>query len=350
VNASTLQPQQLDRVLAVVREGVGAGQAPCAVLAIASADQVIRCDAVPSQDGREQPDADAIFLLASITKPFMGAAILQLAEQGRLLLSDPVTRYIPEFACYGKGGVTIWHLLTHTSGMAGEAMQPVLVARGSGAAHLDAAVHTTLHFAPGTAFQYCNISFWIMGEVIRLVTGEAYPEYIQRHILEPLGMHSTGFGFQGPQADRMMPVHVTDPNDALTSDLGYFRSLALPAGGLWSTAHDLVTFGQALLRGVLGRGHSILSQAALKSMTRKHTEGLRDYAGGQPVSYGLCCFKPPVSTQTLGTCAGFGHGGATGTLLWIEPDYELVLVFLTNVWGLGDRVGYLALNASLAAL
>jgi CubicO group peptidase (beta-lactamase class C family) len=348
---ATLQPNAVDRAVAVMRAGIARGEAQAAILALADAQQMLRCEAAPSHDGQELPSADSLFLLASITKPFMGAAIMQLAEQGRLLLSDAVARYIPEFARYGKAEITIFHLLTHTSGLAEEMMSAVVEAKGSPQAHLEAACNAFTHFRSGSAYEYCNLSFWALGEIIQRVSGLSYPEYLRQHICEPLGLRDTTFLPEGEQCARALAVHaVREAQGGLAADWDYFATLALPAGGLWSTIDDLVRFGQALLDGVQGRRRTILSQASLAAMTRLQTAGLREFKTQQPAAYGLCFGKPSALMQTLGSPAAFGHGGATGTLLWIDPAYELVFVFLTNLWGSSNRVAYMTLNAVYGAM
>jgi CubicO group peptidase (beta-lactamase class C family) len=326
-------------------------------MAIANSHETIRCETAAPPDGSEQVAPDSIFLLASITKPVIGTAIVQLAEQGRLLISDPVARYVPEFGRFGKDKVTIWHLLTHTSGLAEEVEGPAWEAKAPLSAHLEAAYNSFLHFPPGTQYEYCNLSFWVLTEIITRVSGESYIEYLRHHIFEPLGMDDTAFDFEGEQAGRMMPVHNVQPLPG-DGDLHYWRSLAHPAGGLWSTAADLVKFGQAMLNGLAGQRHTIVSRAGIAAMTRLHTAGLRDRTTGELAYYGLCWGKPGGNAQVLsvladrpgGTSAAFGHGGATATLLWIEPDHDLVFVFLTNVWGQENRVAYAALNAVLGAM
>ncbi len=341
----------LDRACAVVREGIERKEARSAVMAVADAQEVIWLEVAAPADGSEAVAADSIFLLASITKPFIGVAIMQLVEQGRLLLHEPVARYVPEFGRLNKGQVTLWNLLTHTSGLAEEVEEPAWRAGAPAAAHLEAAYNSFLHFPPGSQYEYCNLSFWVLGEIIARVAGEPYVDYLRRHIWEPLGMDDTGFDFADARAARMMPVHSIDPGFPTDEvALRYWRSLAVPAGGLWSTAGDLVKFGQALLAGLAGRRKALLGRAGVEWMTRLHTQGLRDRASGLPAYYGLCWGKPSADGALLGTPAAFGHGGATGTLLWIEPDHDLVFVFLTNIWGQPNRVAMLALNAILAGL
>src|SRR5690348_14640805 len=108
--------RQLDRAFAVVDEAVQSGALPCGVLAVATGREIVRCEAF-TRPGGDQVTPDHIFLLASISKPIVATAIMQLVGEGRLALSDLVSWHIPEFAQPGKPPVTVWNLLTHTSGM-----------------------------------------------------------------------------------------------------------------------------------------------------------------------------------------------------------------------------------------
>ncbi|GAB4558900.1 MAG: hypothetical protein Kow0047_04360 [Anaerolineae bacterium] len=346
---TTLTREALNMARKAVKAGIERKESGPAVMAVATGDAVVAVDTFPREDGAAV-DQDSIFLLASITKPFFGTAIMQLAERGSLLISDPVARHIPEFARYGKAEVTIWHLLTHTSGLAEETSTPAWEARAPASAHVEAVCNSFLRFKPGTAWEYCNISFWALAEIITRVSGQPYVEYLREHIWEPLGMTDTAFDFADERAGRMVPVEAVEPVPGGEEALTYFRSLAIPAGGLWSTASDLVRFGQAMLNGLKGRQRTIVSQAGIETMTRLQTAGIREFATGKPAAYGLGWGKPTPDAHTLGTPAAFGHGGATATLLWIEPDYDLVFVFLTNQWGQPNRVAHMALNATLAAL
>jgi CubicO group peptidase (beta-lactamase class C family) len=126
--------------------------------------------------------------------------------------------------------------------------------------------------------------------------------------------------------------------------------MAIPAGGLWSTAADLVRFGQSFLTG----RPRVLGPAARRAMTTLQTGGIAqiDASGATPAYYGLGFGKagPAGPAAELRTPDGFGHGGATGTLLWIEPGLDLVFVFLTNRWGIEAIHARMALNATLAAV
>ena len=129
-----------------------------------------------------------------------------------------------------------------------------------------------------------------------------------------------------------------------------FMSLAMPSGGLFSTAADLVAFGQAFLNGGVGRRGRLLGAAALRVMTSVQTEGIPRYDNGEVEHWGLGWEKVVPREGRLVTPSGFGHGGMSGTYLWIEPEHDLVIVFLTNRVGLDGRVRKGIVNAVMAAL
>lgn len=346
MSAVRLRPQDVTRAAEVMHEGIAAGDADLAVLAVADSRLPVHLETA-APIGREcEVREDAVFLLASITKPFVATAVAQLAQEGRLLFSDTVARYVPEFGRHGKDGVSIWHLLTHTSGLAEEMPKAASSSGPSPREHLEAACDSYLQFPPGSAYQYCNSSFWVLAEVISRVSGRDYKDYLRERICEPLGMVDTSFAPEGARRERLVPVPLDPKAAGFTFE--YFVSLAHPAGGICSTAADLTSFGQAVLQAVRGLENPILSPAAARAITALHTAGVSEYRSSRPARYGLGWAKTPVQAGLLSSDAGFGHGGATATMLWVEPERDLVFVFLTNVWK-ENRVARLALNALLGA-
>src|SRR5262245_26116587 len=163
-------------------------------------------------------------------------------------------------------------------------------------------------------------------------------------------MHFTSFVPSNKQQSRAMPVYFPETEPEGEKRLKYFTSVAAPGGGLWSTTADLVAFGQALLRGGrMGDSH-LLSPAAIEVMTRLHTAGLIDNFERRPAYYGLGWGKPGTDGATLASARAYLHSGATGTLLHIDPDWNLVFVFLTNSWGVEGSAPNLVLNAVYGAL
>jgi CubicO group peptidase (beta-lactamase class C family) len=346
-NASRLQ-LAFDRV----KENVQKGKLHCGVLAVANSRETVRCEAFTRADG-DQVKIDSVFLLASITKPIVATAIMQLVERGLLVLGVPLAHYIPEFAQPGKLPVSAWNLLTHTSGMEQEGWFTALVeAQVPPSAHVRAACRSSLRFPPGTRYEYCTLSFYVLGELITRLSGMPYPEYLHKRIFEALGMKDTSFDPGPTRQDRAAPVH-GDIHGG--ESLGYFKTTLDPGSGLWSTAADLIAFGQTYLnRGIRG-DHRLLSPLTIGWMTRNHVSGLTQLIEGrpQPAYYGLGWGKTTLYNMLPGSPRVYDHGGATGTLLWIDPDYDLIYVFLTNEWGMDwntNPIQHSALQAVYGAL
>ncbi|HEX6605291.1 MAG TPA: serine hydrolase domain-containing protein [Chloroflexia bacterium] len=292
-------------------------------------------------------DLDTIFPVASVTKPIVALAVMQLAEAGRLLLNDPVARVIPEFGQQGKDQITVWHLLTHTSGLPDD-LDDLFAQRAPATAFLRAACERGVRFAPGSHYAYCNVSFVVLGELIARLSGQPYPDYLRDHIFAPAGMASTGFD----PADRARTAAVVFEDGP--EEQAYFRTLAAPYGGLWTTANDLLAFGRALLSG--GPPDApLLSPAALAAMTRVQP-GLTSFDTGKPVYAALGWGKRSPMGVLLASDASFGHGGSTGAFLWIDPVPALMFVFLAAPLLPGDpdtdrqRDAQRALNAVYGAL
>ena len=341
---STLDVTRLEHAAAAADAAVTGGTHPSAVIAVADSNELLWTHVAPGEDG---VGLDSIFAIASITKPIVATAVMRLVEHGRLLLDVPVATYLPEFGVYGKERVTAWHLLTHTSGLEEDRWwQELREQRAPPSAYLDAACRSYLHFEPGTRCEYCSLSFTVLGELIARLGGQPCPDFLRQHILAPLGMHDTAF--QPADRERAVPVH--DFGGQEHTD--YFSSLAAPGGGLWSTAADLLAFGQTFLRGGRHGGYHLLGPAALETMTRNHTQGMSELVDGrtQPFNYGLGWGKLGQDGRVIGSQRSYGHAGASGTLLWIDPDWDLVFVFLSNRWGVELDTPRRALNAVYGAL
>jgi CubicO group peptidase (beta-lactamase class C family) len=348
----SIDPSRLQYAAAAAEAAVRTGGYPSAVIAAANAETTFLTHVV-SHPERAPAALDSIFLLASITKPIVATAIMRLVEQGRLLLGDPIVKYIPEFGLFGKGGVTAWHILTHTSGLdeSGWFREIMFEQRASAGDLVQLACRSVLRYAPGARYEYNTLAFVILGELIERLSGLPYPEYLRREIFAPLGMRDTMFAPQGTQQARAMPVYGSD--DDFAARLAYFTSVAAPGGGLWSTAADLVVFGQALLRGGLSNGYHLLAPASIEAMTQLRTAGMtetRDDGSVVPALYGLGWGKPAPNGPTLAASRAYRHGGVTGTQLLIDPDWDLVVVFLTNCWGIDGGAPNLVANAIYGAL
>lgn len=322
----------------IAREAVASGAHPSVVLAVAgNAGEAFQYIA----PGSEGATAETIYPIASITKPILGTAIMQLAEEGRLFLSSPVSRYVPEFATNGKEQVTVWHLLTHTSGLVEdeERIGGTFVSKAPASEWLQIALDAPLAFAPGTHYAYCTQAFCVLAEIVTRLSGVPYDQYLRERIFSPLEMTDTWFS--PTDRSRAATVHGFWEGDGQA----YFDSIKMPGGGLWSTAADLIAFGRTFLRA----GRPLLGRAACEAMTRLSTVGISDTAGA-PAYRGLTWQKPIPAEMPFSSPGSFGHGGATGTLLWIDPERDLVFVWLSGRWGVDFDYALRALNSVTAEL
>ena len=353
-------PSRLDPAFARVRVAVQSGEVPDAVLAVADGEGEIRAEAHTRRPGRLTTESR--FMVASITKPIVATAIMQLVETGRLDLHAPVGQLIPGFApppaapgLPGGEAISAWHILTHTSGIPDVDTDRLYRERPSRGDMLRIAATDRLRFAPGSQFEYVSSSFYVLGELIRRLGGLPHAEYLRVRVLAPLGMVGTGFAMPTDRGSRV-PVHGFGPQGPLQALLlRAFASLEHPGGGLWSTAPDLLRFGRAMLLGGELDGARVLGPTTLAEMTREQTRGLQE-AGATPAEpahdarYALGWTKLGLDPQLPGGSAQFGHGGATGSLLWIDPERDLVIVLLANVWEMERTLQLAVVRAVYGAL
>lgn len=331
-------PSRLDDVYARLREQVASKTLPAAALAIGDADGAIRSEAFAAKSS--DVSTDSMFFLASVTKPIFATAFMHLVEDGLISLDEPIIRHIPEFANGpGKADVTATHLLTHSSGVPD--FPPNLVReRPSAVAMTQNAIDSPLRFKPGTRYEYCSASFYLLGRLIEQLTGQRYTDYLSERVLDPLGMKCT---FDARKSGRRVaPVHGAGVDNRITRFivLRYLAATAVPGGGLFGTLDDLLRFGAGVLRPQLEGDRFVpLSPNTIELMTRDHLRGVPGLADGEekPIHFGLGWGKPTLMRTDLpGSRRVVSHGGAVGTRLWIDPEAGLVIVFFTNQWS-GDR-------------
>jgi serine-type D-Ala-D-Ala carboxypeptidase len=328
----------------LARAQVETGVVPFVVLGVASGSGVDRIEAVSAPD-RARIGADAVCLLASITKPIVATAVLQQVEAGRIELAGSVTEWAPDLANPDWAPVTPWHILSHTSGIDDVDLEVVMRGGGGRADMLRRLARAGQATRPGTTYHYASAPFDLLAEAVARRTGEPFETMLRRTLLDPLGMTSTTFDPRpdASLAQRAAPVavgglegHHVDEDPAL---LGAFTDLHLCGGGLWSSAADLLRFGRAMVRGGELDGVRVLSPAMLAFMTREVTAPV-GAAGGigwhaDPMAadhYALGWGTPRA--DTIASSRAFGHGGVSGTRLWVDPAYDLVYVYLAGSWGL----------------
>jgi CubicO group peptidase (beta-lactamase class C family) len=348
----TLHADRWQTVVKLATDWCDAGTLPCIAAVTGTTDAIAGSFSV----GRQQPGEsirlrdDAIFLVASITKPIVGMAALQLIERGQLSLADRVSDYIPEFGREGKYGVEIRHLLTHTSGLPD--MLPDNNALRQSHATLGQFVQRTcdepLAFSPGRGVQYQSMGFAVLGEIIARVSGKSCSAFLKDDLFHRLGLTDAALGapddwYQGstPRVERIPAAVVPEAQVHGTEwnwNSRYWRQLGAPWGGLLITARDLALLAQLMLRGgTTTAGQRLLSPAAIAASTRNQLECMRDI----PMEERRC--RPwglgwrldwPAHSANFGDLLGprtYGHWGATGTVLWIDPDARTFAIILTTL-------------------
>ncbi|MFA6107965.1 MAG: serine hydrolase domain-containing protein [Candidatus Latescibacterota bacterium] len=281
--------------------------------------------------GRAQ-DADAIFLLASITKPMTAAGVMVLADRGELRLSDRVVRFIPEFREGARQEITIAHLLTHTSGLPDQLDDNAeLRSRHAPLAEfVRGAVRAPLRFPPGTKYHYQSMGLLLAAEIVERLTRTALPEFLAREVFGPLGMERSALGLGRfrleetirCQTERAAPeAGAGDPATASWDwNSPYWRNLGAPWGGAHGSAADVARFLEAFLHPD-GR---VLREETARLMVQNHTPGL-EAARGIGFALGPAGFGKGCSEKC------FGHAGATGTIAWADPATDTTCVLLTSL-------------------
>lgn len=343
---------------------VADGDTAGAVIVVGNKDGVKFVKAVGKKDvtsGEAMTD-DALFRIASMTKPITALGIMILQDAGKLSVDDPVEKHLPEFkgqrmvtgADKEKGthiigvpkrAITLKDLLTHTSGLAAypEEMKDVYTKRNFALEETTTAVaRLPLQFEPGTKWAYSNSGIDVLGRVIEVVSGEKYEKFLQARIFDPLGMKDTTFYPTAEQAKRIATLHDKQNGKAVAASSTGFkmdfdgkeRKHPIPAGGLFSTAADLGKLYQAMLQKGELKGKRIVSEKAVAEMTKTQTGDIKTgFVDGMSFGFGWAVVKEPKGATEMLTAGTFGHGGAFGTQGWIDPTKGVFFVLLVQRTG-----------------
>jgi D-alanyl-D-alanine carboxypeptidase len=282
----------------------------------------------PERGSATPVSTTASFRIASITKVFVAVVILQLVEEGRLGLDDPVARYLPDAA---TGRVTLRELLNHTSGLPdysqaaglGKELLEHRDRRWSPAEVLALVARDKPQFPPGTGYQYSNTDYVVLAEVISVATGANWAQQVRERLLDPLHLTHTFVPGLEPAPAAVLPGYFDADNDGDEENVetgGPWPALETsegPAGAIVSTAADLLAFGDALFRG------NLLQPGTLKAMVAEGPFHPRNSNYG----LGLEILRPDYRTTI------WGHGGflpGFRSVLWYVPSRDVVVVVLTN--------------------
>ena len=341
-------PVRLDPVFEEVERRVAANELDTVAVAVGDAEGGIRSET--HTRGRREVTPDSYFFLASVTKPIFATAFMRVVEDGLVGLDEPIARWLPEFDETEKRLVTARHLLTHTSGVPDVSVEQLARQRPSAARMTRIALEAPLRFRPGSRYEYCTVTFYLLAALIERVSGSSYREFLAREVLEPLGMATT---FDPRRAGRpIVAVHGAGVDNRIVRFLmlRFLAGAALPGGGMFGTLDDLLRFGAALLRPRRGSDARPIpiSTDTFDEMARDQLGGVRGLYDGEEraVHFGLGWGKPTLMFDLPGSPRVVSHGGATGTRLWIDPDAGLVFVFFTNRWAADRTAESTALRAT----
>ncbi|MCA9075500.1 MAG: beta-lactamase family protein [Planctomycetaceae bacterium] len=347
-----LDPRRWDRVVELATQLVDDGMVPALAVDFVTADGRLEC---PLLLGRQRlndsPSTirdDAIFLVASLTKPFVAMAVMKLVEQGRLSLNERVRDLIPEMDDAPKRSLTVRHLLTHTSGLPD--MLPnnrqLREQQAPFERFLQNTLAVTLDFPPGRGMQYQSMGFVLLSEIVFRVTGSRCREFLSEEIFEPLGMSGTSLGAPdawfddaNPVVDRIAEVVVPPDQEGETEwnwNSRYWRQFGAPWGGLLTTPRDLATFAGMMLNEGLAGELDVFAPATVGAATRNQLNQFRDVpeadrrARGWGFGWRINWSAHVASCGDLLSEAAYGHWGATGTMLWIDPERNAAAVILST--------------------
>jgi CubicO group peptidase (beta-lactamase class C family) len=364
-----LSPSRLQRMSDALSREVDKGTIPGATIMVARRGQIGWFEAL----GRQSPAAaapmtrDSIFRIFSMTKPIVSIGIMQLVEDGFLLLNDPVSKFIPEFAQQKVGvenggrlelvpparPITIQDLLRHTSGITydhtGDGLVQQLYKKSplrdrsiTNAEHAAMVAGLPLMCQPGAEWNYSR-STDILGRVIEVVSGKSLGAYLTERILAPLQMAETAFHTGAENAGRLAEPFASDPWTGEETKL--FDMLERPAmqsggGGLVSTTMDYARFCQMLLNGGSLDGERVIGRKTLQLMASNHLDAKVKVNGtllapGHGFGLGFAVRSEAGMAPFAGSPGQFFWSGRGGTFFWIDPAEDLFAVFMSQ--GPGQR-------------
>ena len=388
-----MSTERLDRITQMTQKYVDEGKLAGAITMVARDGKLVHFEAV-GKKGADDPrplKKDDLFRIYSMTKPITAAAAMQLYEQGKFHLNDPIHRFIPEFKDLTvlneegeqvpvKNHMTMQQLLSHTTGMSygfdpqnDPVDQLYVEAKLWDHEDLDSLMKTVsklpLKFEPGSAWHY-SIAVDVTGAIVERISGQSFDKYLEEQIFDPLGMDDTFFQLPAEKKARFLPNNYWDPQNnklvAMDAELLVQTGALLPGaseksamfnfdevslysggGGLISTAMDYLKFAEMMRNGGELGGVRILGEKTIKYMTKNHLTAslITSGAGESPVSIlgerdlgagfglGFGVVADTVKTGVLGSSGEFSWGGAAGTVFWIDPVEEMVVVGMVQLMG-----------------
>jgi CubicO group peptidase (beta-lactamase class C family) len=350
-----MDQERLARIPVQIKSFVDKGTIAGAVTLVARRGTIVSLEAVGYQDleSKKSMRADTIFDIRSATKPVTAIGIMILMEEGKLALNDPVEQYLPEFkpatrkTAQQPTPITIHHLLTHTAGLPlyrlPESQELPIKRNRTLADYVTFLSKQEPEYEPSTQFRYSSGGFAILGRVIEVVSGQPYDQFIKQRIFVPLDMKDSFFFIPAEKESRVASIYrLQDGKLSKWEELeAYARSAKYPGPefGMYSTATDLASLCQMMLDGGTFRGRRILSKMSVALMTENHTLNIRSATTQRQVYQGLGwgLSGDPMNDFPLTSPGSFGHNGAFGAIIWIDPNIKLIRIFLAHRFGSGNE-------------
>ena len=348
-----MSADRLHRIHEAIQRHVDAGEISGAVTLVARRGRIVHFEAHGLMDieAKRPMEKDAIFRIASMSKPITGAAVMMMLEEGKLRLNDPVSKFLPEFANpkvaipKGTAGefyvipadreLTIRDLLTHTNGLMtggiGSKSGPPRMAEGDTlAGYIPRLGAVPLDFQPGTQWAYSGYAGPdTLSRIVELVSGQPYDEFLRTRIFQPLGMKDTFFYPPDDRRPRMATLYSKSPKGLLRAENqdGFsLKTYFSGGGGLCSTAEDYYRFCQMMQNGGELNGARILSRKSVELMSHNHVQGKADGANAYGLGFGTT--NDAQQLTELGSVGSFYWGGFYYTSFVIDPKEELVAIFM----------------------
>ena len=324
-----------------------------AVTLVVTKDKTVHCEATgwADIDRKEPMTPNTLFWIASMTKPVTAVSVLMLQDEGKLKVSDPVAKYIPEFADLktpsGKpANLTIAQLLTHTSGL-GEAPREGAAQARTLAELIPMFLAAPMQYEPGAKWSYTQSGINVASRIVELLSGQSFDVFVQKRLFDPLEMTNTTFyPTRHPEAHLAIAYKKNATTGALEAvpprgPIGAEGHPPLGNGGLFSTGPDYARFCQMLLSGGTFHGKRYLSPEAMKFLMNVQTGDLptgffqSERYGSRGSNYGwgigTCILRQPHPGVAAMLSPGtFGHGGAWGTQAWMDPVRGVAFILMVQ--------------------
>lgn len=317
-----------------IDQAISEGKLPGCVIGVGNSQGLIYSQAFgnKSLEPVTPMTLDTVFDMASITKPVATAtSVMQLIERGLLRVQDKVAAHLPEFAKHGKEEITVEQLLLHTSGLIPDnPLNDYLQGPELAWANI---CELKLTAPIGSAFKYSDVNFIVLGKLVEKLSDKRLDAYVQENLLAPLDMNDSGFNIPQELAMRAAPTEKRD-EQWIQGQVHDPRAYALQGvaghAGLFSTLSDLSNYAQAMLgagqfRRTDGQLSRVLSAPSIARMTRGNLvpSGIRALGWDKRTGFS-------INRGDLFSDQAYGHGGFTGTVLWIDPGTDLFYIFLSN--------------------